>query len=489
MPTSPQVYKAIAPGKDDSPELDPFFSNHSEEPPLLFVLPGAFDDDDPLDATYVPSAEAAMATPQKNLTSDDDRKLYNLYRRLNTVTPHRGLCTITQRKSFCSTVQCAHCMDRADSWNDPSLILSLEYHLGFAAPGMLNLDTRLNFWEVEATYHIAADHGAFGHLLAIHFLELVLDFAERNEVAKLKEREKFTDVLKPPNGTTWPYEMLCILMDEFHPIARKRSPTKNKAGEWKNLKSARLHKHPYDTIGTLELHMHPVFTIVSLWKKLQKLQWQPFWTPEQQHGIDLIYSIMEIWQTSPPLEFLALKRPSVSAPASPSKKGKAKAGSLSALTTLPVTNEGKHFLATVNASLAARRNAVAGPSGSKPSTYGPVPAVPEEPEDENPPVKGKGKAKAIETVAFVNEASLSPPVADAPKAAPSRSRTKKRDRKADEQEERETERDRKRRAVDSAEEQSKDDPNLMQAGPSRSTRSKTSKTTAAPATTKGKKYK
>ncbi len=76
---------------------------------------------------------------------------------------------------------------------------------------MLNLDTRLNFWEgmyrvlachcrhlllfaVEATYHIAADHGAFGHLVAIRFLKLVLAFILRNKQAGLNNREKFTDV-------------------------------------------------------------------------------------------------------------------------------------------------------------------------------------------------------------------------------------------------------------------------------------------------------
>ncbi len=90
-------------------------------------------------------------------------------------------------------------------------MLCLEYYLGFAAPGMLNLDTRLNFWEgmyrvlayhyrhlllfvVEATYHVAADHGGFGHLLAIHFLRLVLAFILRNKKAGLNNREKFTDV-------------------------------------------------------------------------------------------------------------------------------------------------------------------------------------------------------------------------------------------------------------------------------------------------------
>ncbi|KAF8909560.1 hypothetical protein CPB85DRAFT_1435593 [Mucidula mucida] len=500
--TSPHVYDALALDKSVSTEFDAFFSDHSREPPPYFLLPDPFDafnGDDPLDATYIPSAEARLMTPQKNLKSGDDRRLYNLYKRLDLVTPHRGLCTITQRQSFCSTVQCAHCMDRADSWNDPSLMLCLEYYLGFAAPGMLNLDTRLNFWEVEATYHVAADHGAFGHLLAIHFLRLVLAFILRNKKAGLNNREKFTDALKPPNGKTWPYEMLCILMDEFHPIARKRSPTKNKAGELKQSKTAQLHKHPYATIGTLELHMHPVFAIVSLWNKLQKWPRQPFWTREEREAIDLVYQIMEEIQVNPPSEFLARKRPTVDAPDTPSKKGKAG----SKLPDLPINEAGERLLAFVNAKLAARGNAAAGPSGTRQSTYQPVPAIPEEQEDDVPPVKGKGKAKATEaldddsaprtrgkgkgkTVAFANEASPSPPpqsAADAPKAGPSRSRAKKRNRKADEQDE-ETERDGKRRVVDVAEEQAKD---AAESVPSRSTRSKTSKTTAAP--TKGSKRK
>ncbi len=145
--TSPHVYDALALDKSVSTEFDAFFSDHSREPPPYFLLTDPFDafnGDDPLDATYIPSAEARLMTPQKNLKSGDDRRLYNLYKRLDLVTPHRGLCTITQRQSFCSTVQCAHCMDRADSWNDPSLVRIFAgfYHLYLiqcldAVPGIL----------------------------------------------------------------------------------------------------------------------------------------------------------------------------------------------------------------------------------------------------------------------------------------------------------------------------------------------------------------
>ncbi len=126
LPTTlPHVYNALVLDDAISAEFNAFFSDHSREPPPLFMLrdpSDVLDGDDPRDATYIPSAEALLMTPQKNLKSGDDRRLYNLYKRLDLVTPHRGLCTITQRQSFCSTVQCAHCMDRADSWSDPSLV-------------------------------------------------------------------------------------------------------------------------------------------------------------------------------------------------------------------------------------------------------------------------------------------------------------------------------------------------------------------------------
>ncbi len=90
----------------------------------------------------------------------------------------------------------------------------LDYYLGFEKPGMLNLDTRRNFWEGQcyfqfsyatssftfitavASLHRVGDNGAFGFLPLLKILEFVLEYAKEIDAITNIDRRFYETVCR-----------------------------------------------------------------------------------------------------------------------------------------------------------------------------------------------------------------------------------------------------------------------------------------------------
>ncbi|KAF8909501.1 hypothetical protein CPB85DRAFT_1307744 [Mucidula mucida] len=246
-----------------------------------------------------------------------NRQLPKLQKRLVALIDDVGFCTITLQQDFCGLVQRCHGLERSKSWIEPTLMTRLDYYLGFEKPGMLNLDTRRNFWEAVASLHRVGDNGAFGFLPLLKILEFVLEYAKEIDAITNIDRRfyetAFECLYKSPTRKTFPYEITPILMDQCYPITRKSAQS---VADRTDTTEVTIHVYPYSTIGVIDLHLSPPFAIVDFWLKIGKYGPRDDWTEDHKRRVQLVMEIMEFWQKNPRLEFLARKPPA------PTPKGK-----------------------------------------------------------------------------------------------------------------------------------------------------------------------
>ncbi|KAF8893753.1 hypothetical protein CPB85DRAFT_1440610 [Mucidula mucida] len=249
----------------------------------------------PFDEAYISGAE----TPKIRLNKakdGDNRQSAKLQKRLNTLGD-ADHCNITFQQNFCGLIERCHGLERSDSWAKPEMlhfkdprdplcefaVETLQYYLGYEKPGMLNLDTRRNFWRGAVNLHRLGDNGAFAFLNSLEVLKVVRDYTKEvralgQDIDRRRFYEEVLQVLQSPDGT-FPYEMLPILMDECYPIAQKPGQSIDPGADTTHVS---FHVHPFTTIGVLDLHLSPPFAIMDAWDKITTHGRKKFWTDSQR---------------------------------------------------------------------------------------------------------------------------------------------------------------------------------------------------------------